>query len=146
MNIRIRGYEEAEHFVPDEPTYAIRIFNSPGMSSVRYGNLQKSENYVAIKEYTFDDIGLNSKEGIPFNRCIARQIVEDFQREGFSSSGLIVHCTQGLSRSPAVAIALNKLFNLGQDHKKMIYENEHYHYSIYRMIVEEGEKFNPLST
>ncbi|MEK6926868.1 MAG: hypothetical protein AABX11_00400 [Nanoarchaeota archaeon] len=52
--------------------------------------------------------------GIIFTPRIAEQILIDFERYSPNSEALMIHCYAGISRSPAVAMALNAIFKLGQ--------------------------------
>jgi hypothetical protein len=125
MRILVFDVNTAERYVPDTPTLAIRIFDSPASFGynrfpVREGSrLQESAHYQAILEYEFDDIDLMRKNqvaaGVAFNRSLARQILSDFKQHYREGMDLMVHCNAGQRRSPAVAGGLNDIFTLGHD-------------------------------
>ena len=130
MKITMMGFEKAESYVPTVKTYMIRIFdgiNYPeSITFIHYGDLVLSELFVE-KRYVFDDLQLdkilevapdyNWKEdgAVYFDIEIAKRIIEDFIEEGKDCLEMIVHCTFGLFRSPAVAMSLNEIFDLGND-------------------------------
>ncbi len=112
--------EQARKYVPEKKTYAIRLFGTDRSKYASYGELQDSKNYLAIKKYVFDDIEYTpeQEEGcgedyLAINDSIAREIITDFKPYRNSIDELLVHCWAGLSRSPAVAKALNDIFKLG---------------------------------
>src|SRR3989338_1330460 len=76
--------------------------------------------YTPYENTLFDDDnprswGKMGPASITFNEEIADRLLEDFAKEGRTREVLLVHCTRGINRSPAVGIALNDIFNLGQD-------------------------------
>lgn len=116
MQIHILGYDEAEKHIPKVPTYAIRIWNTHGfMRPMGRGPLINSPNYKKIQSYEFDDISHPETGKICFDNNIAKKILIDFQQDFTGCEALLVHCTVGENRSPAVALALNQIFNLGND-------------------------------
>lgn len=115
MDLHIFGARDAREFQPEKPMYVIRIFS-------RYSHYFDrkplvSPHYIAVKEYTFDDVWpeYNPERGIIITDDIAEAILTDFIEGKDSVDALLVHCTRGLNRSPAVGIALNEIFGLGQD-------------------------------
>lgn len=128
--------EQARKHVPERKTYAIRIFSRDPQYNGGYGQLKNSENYVAIKEYRFDDIdSLPLADDDPFQPItdkIARKIIQDFKPHRDSIEELLVHCKAGMSRSPAVAKALNEIFKLGNKKDFLDYDypnlNEYVYY------------------
>jgi hypothetical protein len=90
----------------------------------------KTEPYKQVFEYVFDDrdpaedcpnmaetngINFIKKVGfIPFGKDLATIILNDFRTWQERDVRLVVvHCYMGRRRSPAVAMALNKVFRLG---------------------------------
>jgi len=54
MNLDILSFEEALNYKPKPNSYAIRIFDSRSPTPIL--DLEKSENWVAVKDYSFDDV------------------------------------------------------------------------------------------
>lgn len=121
MEIFIANAEDAREFTPYEPTYAIRIFSSNMGNSVR--DLRDSKLYLKIMTYNFDDNQKTPPVDVGpkwFDENIAKSIVEDFEPFRNEVEWLLVHCSRGRNRSPAVAMCLNEVFQLGHDTKEMM--------------------------
>ena len=73
---------------------------------------------------------------------MADSLVGDFAGELSNIEALMVSCTLGKNRSPAVAMALNDVFSLGHDtgSLRQIYSN--YNNDVYQSILEAGERFH----
>lgn len=126
MAILIMGLKDALKFVPENPTYAIRIRNSD-ITDQEFATLQKSNLYYAINEYVFDDIDHWEKyrSGVIFTATIAEKIVRDFQGNRRNSQDLLVHCRAGINRSPALALGMNRIFNLGANEEEIISKHKY---------------------
>ena len=121
------NHEQARDFSPKARTYAIRIFDTDPKCKELYGKLLNFRSEDIIKEYFFDDITYTPEheEGDGDDYCsitdsIAAQISSDFSAHRDSIDELLVHCRQGQSRSPAVAMALNDIFNLGNNRSQLV--------------------------
>ena len=141
MKIRIRSLEGAILHEPQCPTYAIRIYNSEKMFGKEEAErarkpLRPSLNYNTIIGYEFDDIDPGNIRGVLFDEKIAKKIIEDFELNKKSCEELLVYCMLGRNRSPAVAIALNEIFSLGEnpDLLKLIYR--FYTRHVYQTMIE----------
>ena len=150
MDIKIFGWEKASEYVPLEPTYAIRILNGPSWDVNKdYPPLIESPNYKQIKEYTFDDVDLeycpNPRKDIFIDEKIAGKMLIDFRDGREGCLAFLVHCSRGQNRSPAVAIAFNEIFNLGQDGKVMreIYKARNVY--VYEMLIETAKGLKLIS-
>lgn len=132
--------EEAVAYQPQKPTYALRIFPSLFQLEVREFPLQNSYFYIRVAEYVFDD-----NETEPFkmesgaawiDENIAQMILDDFSQHRERIETLLVHCSGGKNRAPAVALALNESFNLGHDSKQLQQQypefNRHTHETLKR--------------
>lgn len=125
MRVLIMGRDGVAKHLPTKPTYCIRIFNSWDREGDKWARppLKESPNWRTVREYVFDDadeIYRNPCENpIVINEEMARRIVKDFidGREGCSE--LLVHCSRGKSRSPALALALGEVFGLDLDVEKV---------------------------
>lgn len=133
------GLGQAVSHCPAKPTYAIRIWSNFDDSLFRgMFPLRGSANYKSVREYTFDAVSDQEKRLLTPE--IARQIITDFG-EGRSECGeLLVHCSKGESRSPAVAIALNEIFSLGEDMEKLKNVYSEANWRVYETILKEAEK------
>jgi len=133
------GIVDAVGYVPVVPTFAIRIFGSDGRFK-DYG-LKNSELY-RIHEYTFDDNDPH-REGAPgriiIDGDIAREIIEDFRNGREGCSDLLVHCSMGEKRSPAVAIALNDIFDLGADKEALRRKYSFYDRGVYDVMMKSAD-------
>ncbi len=145
MNIHIRGNRTASTYLPVVPTLALQIFDSyPGSPKT---TLRDSPLFT-ICSYTFDDIDSDQllehypqtdvnklvERHVLFNKPLAQEILNDFTTKRVNNLDLLIHCTLGASRSPAVAIALNEIFNLGQQNLKEQYPA--YNHFVYRLLKE----------
>jgi len=82
-------------------------------------------------------------EIIKFNENMAVDII-NFVSE-HAPKNIVVHCDAGLSRSPAVAMALSEIFNYGANMPQMFVRSyvggmHFYNKHIYRTILKMGEK------
>ena len=136
----ITDLESAVKHIPSQPTYAIRI-DDP---AIHFGvpELAQSQFYVCVRRYWFDDVTPEIRQycDLMFNDDIASRILKDFSGYHERCSALLVHCRYGLSRSPAVAMALNDIFDLGQDTEEM--KRQHYKYNpfVYEKLLETAQK------
>ncbi|RLG10940.1 hypothetical protein DRN73_06645 [Candidatus Pacearchaeota archaeon] len=136
--ILIMPWKDAREFEPLTDTYAIRIL---GQLQRRVNEpLKKSERYSDIREYFFDDVSQGSSHTQTFTSENAKQILEDFRKRKKSSS-LLVHCLLGQSRSPAVAIALNEVFQVGNDSKELKKKYPLFNRHVYDTMMQEAERF-----
>jgi len=117
MNLLIMNSKDAQDYEPNKLTYAIRILYGR-MPTEFCGKLRDSDLYV-IREYKFDDVSPSETDDsgvmktVVLTRDISTDIITDFYRDGRGCSDLLIHCAKGQSRSPAVGIALNEIFYLG---------------------------------
>lgn len=145
MNIHIMGSRTANTYLPVVPTLAFQIFDSyPGSPKITLRN----SPLFTVCSYTFDDIDLDqllkhypetdlnklAQKHVLFNRTLAQEILDDFTIQKIDNLDFLIHCTLGASRSPAVAIALNEIFNLGQQNLKE--RHPAYNHFVYRILKE----------
>lgn len=140
MDLHILSLHKAVEFKPVKPTYAIRIFPSDMTDS--HFELEKSFLYKKVVEYTFDDVSPNLfLEGyMLIDDAIADLIVKDFAEYREKVEALLVHCSRGKNRSPAVAIALNELFGLGYDTEKLKIKFPESNWYFYGKLIEAGKQ------
>ncbi len=131
---------EAVEYQPVKPTYAIRIFSSFDDSDYK-PELQESHFYQRIAKYIFDDNDSSCKAGpVTITEDIANAIVIDFAESRNGVEALLVHCTRGRNRSPAVAIALNEIFSLGHDSKELKARFNESNWAVYKAILKTGQR------
>lgn len=134
MKIHIMGCNDAVLFVPKKPNYTIRI--SSRIS--RLPELRYSDLYRVVKCYEFQDVGSATYEETvrvhPFalRLDLAKEIISDFDFERGICQELLVHCQEGIGRSPAVAKALNETFRLGNQIRIVDYPLMNMH--VYRTL------------
>jgi hypothetical protein len=134
MKIWVENYVNARAFKPVEPTLAIRVFdrwaikhpkNEDGSWSNGPAAPFPKDRYKHVWEYTFEDVNYDlypdeerielmaKHDARPFTANIADDIVRKFNRHKDDVSSMLVHCHAGLSRSVAIATALDEMFELG---------------------------------
>ncbi len=128
---------DAVKHIPEPNTYGVRIASEFDFLNIL--PLQESENWVKIFEYHFDDIwpgypGITPRDAM-FNDDLAQKILSDFQEYKDRVDHLLVHCYAGQSISPAVAIALSEIFNLGHDPEIMKEKYPGYNQFIYEILL-----------
>ena len=147
MDLHILSLSEAIEFDPDKKTYVIRIFSSWDRESDK-PRLKPRIKYKHICEYTFDDVSPWMAPGylkkyILFNSELAEKIIREFDQHQKGCEALVVHCSRGINRSPAVGIALNELFEFGhptQNLKERYYESN---WHVYDTLIEAGARITP---
>ena len=135
MDLEILSGVLASQYIPRNSTYAIQIHSGMLPPSVK---LQNSSLYT-IREYVFDDVdpynGDTPKEAVVLDELLVRLIITDFTNHGLGKETLLVHCSRGINRSPAVAIALNERFNLGHDTLALKNKFSYSNWYVYDMIL-----------
>ena len=133
MNLLIYSMEKARDYVPTDRTLVMRIFDSYNSldrkEALPYEGMAKPK--VKVFSYVFDDVPAyeaskrKSRERLIkaghkiLDKDIASTLISDFSREYQSYDTLLVHCTNGNSRSTAVGTALKEIFRLGGDTEAM---------------------------
>ena len=121
MNLLIMAQWEAAKHVPEDNTYAIRIHSAhPGMPKVP--GLVKSDKYVHIVNYTFDDIDPRyPREGYRmFTEDLAKLMLLDFERHREEVDTLLIDAGMGKRRGPTIGVAFNEIFGFGHDSRELI--------------------------
>lgn len=143
MKLLIFSLDDAVAHCPQEPTYAIRIFSAYQRNNPLWEQpLASSEFYRAICTYYFDDVEpfFASKSEVLLDDGIAMKILDDFRRQSSGCKSLLVHCSRGRNRSPAVAIALNDIFGLGHDSDLLMKKYPDSNWYVYDKLIEAGRK------
>jgi len=133
MDIHVLNREMAGKYVPDKPEILIGILNSKPPENVPV-NVVPSNFRLAYLTYVVDDIDEKFEDYILISRDTASRIVDDFLRYRDRIEGFAVHCLAGLSRSPAVAVALNECFSLGHEQREFFSEYYTVNYAVYLAI------------
>ncbi len=140
------GLEQAKKHTPLVPTYAIRIFSGCPEENEYYRLLRYSKNYISVRNYVFDDIDdpkfkdENKKVFKIFDLEEARLIMSDFDEKRKECLELIVHCKYGNGRSPAVAAALNDIFELGEETWRLFALYPKMNQLVYERMMEVGRR------
>ena len=140
MDLHILSLSEAVGFQPTKTTYGIRIYASN--SQERY-DLQESQLYTGTHIYVFDDNERLMRAGpVDITEEIADLLIRDFATQKDRTEALMVHCSRGKNRAPAVAIALNEVFDLGHDTLKLKAKHNGYNKLVYKFILRAGQRHN----
>ena len=100
----VRSGRNAEFFRCDRPWAAISISSPAGDLPVL-----NEQNRIGLLQLVFDDTSDPNAAGA-FNQSLAHEIIF-FVRELWEEVDVFsIHCEVGLSRSPAVAAALSRIF------------------------------------
>jgi len=115
MNLIIKSRPGAEQHTSTVKTYAIRIH---GKKVGGWHELVHPD--CVVDTYEFDDIDDEEYySGIPdvtlFDVDKGILVIRNFIAHRGDCLDLLVHCEEGKSRSPAIGLALNDIFDLGQD-------------------------------
>lgn len=136
---------EAIDFMPakDRETYIIRIFDQRyPLLPFRY----PLNNVVFVDCFDFMHFDIVSGDRKADYKCIlnagnklftrrdANSLLDNFTSHFKEGMNLMVHCFQGRNRSPAVALALNDLFDLGHDYLWYKHRDE-YDDHVYKKIL-----------
>ena len=131
------GMNEATDYIPTKPTYALRIFSSFVPNMVDDFPLTDSRNYTAIKAYIFDDNDSSYEAGPAWiNPRIARDMIIDFQTHKKDIETLLIHCTHGKNRSPAIAMAFNDIFGFGYSILKLMEKYAAFNKHTYKTLLD----------
>ena len=139
MDLHITDYCGALEHRPSKNTYAIRI-SAPRFPAC--DPLIASDFYKCISSYSFNDTlpGRVMPGEILFSEDLALRMLRAFDYDRMVCESLLVHCSQGQNRSPAVAMALNDLFSLGHDTGKLMEQYPEYNTHVYNILKKVGER------
>jgi len=155
MELKILSCDAAREFEPKVKTAAMRIYSGNPYDNSDYGELRKSDLYVAQFQYTFDDIPCKSgdemdrlsKDGPDENQDIcymsrktAEHLVRDFISVKDSIECLMVHCRAGQGRSAGMGMALNEAFKFGDNTFRMSLEFPNFNLGVYELVLEAARK------
>jgi predicted protein tyrosine phosphatase len=125
-HVEVRSARNAEFFRSDRPWAAISVSSSgdfPVLDEV---------NRVGLLRLVFQDITDADQPGA-FNASIAMQIIDFVEGMWDKVEVFLIHCEVGLSRSPAIAAALSRIY-YGDDGPWL--ENYFSNPLVYRVLVE----------
>lgn len=134
MEISVLSREMARKRIPDKPELLIGILDSKPFTNVPIVPV-KSMLRADYLTYVFDDIAATYQDYVLIDEDIAGRILEDFSRFKGKIESLAVHCRAGLSRSPAVAAALNDCFSLGNSSEEFFNGGYPPNMFVYRTII-----------
>ncbi|MEK6757564.1 MAG: hypothetical protein AABX88_00400 [Nanoarchaeota archaeon] len=139
MRLTILPYRKAIIYEPQVKTLALRIFSSSHKNKEKR-KLVNSELYQKISEYYFDDLFVNDSPNELFSGDLARRMLNDVEKSINSCEEILIHCVLGKSRSPAVGIALNEIYNLGDDSQKLKNQFPNFNERVYQILIQENIK------
>jgi predicted protein tyrosine phosphatase len=137
--IEVRGIKDARLFECDVPWAAISI-----VSEVNGNPLLSSEKRIGLLNMAFEDIEfprLDTPPELVFNRAMARRILDFVASMWPQVECFLIHCHAGMSRSPAVAAAIEHIYHgNGADQHWFQYKTPNM--KVYQTILEEhyGQK------
>ncbi len=135
---------EAEKYIPKNPTYAIRILSSFQQRDpkLRFKSLQPSSLYRVVHEYFFDDTfpEIAKPKEVLFSSSLAEKMLRDFVIGRKGCEDLLVHCSLGKNRSPAVAIAFNDIFSLGENGFALSRLYDRSNWFVYNTLMKEAKR------
>ena len=148
MEILIMSLEQASSHEPTKDTYALRIFGRLSRILSRLHPLKESSFYRAIFEYDFDHIYPNTPDRkeyeILYDRGLAERLITDFIKNKDGCESLLVSCLYGRNRSPAIAAALNEIFNLGYDTNSLKEKHPRLNTHVYNTTIETARALGVL--
>ena len=133
MKIWVENFINARSFKPVEKTIAIRVFDPGAVKSPKDkdGDWRNGpaapfprDLYEAVWEYTFDDVmydGYSDEERRqlmadpkhhPFTANMADDLARRVAKMNSKVKALLIHCHAGVSRSVALAHAIDEMFEL----------------------------------
>jgi len=131
-SIEVRSLSDARKFVCSVPWAGISIVDNVGENPI----LSK-ENRVGLLNMSFEDIDFPRPTTPPeliFDAQKAKQIL-DFVKEMWPQvECFLVHCHAGMSRSPAVAAAIENIYH-GRGEDNYWFERKVPNMSVYRTIL-----------
>lgn len=140
----------AQRYKPNDITGVIRIYGNEALRGYDYPPLKPSSLFTGTLSYTFDDIGwltphemdtLDSQypeEYVFFSVLRATRLIRDVHQLCPSIDTLLIHSRYGSSRSPAVAMGLNDVLDLGYDTAQLAEQMSGYNTTIYEQMLRAG--------
>jgi predicted protein tyrosine phosphatase len=145
MAIIIRNKEDVLKYAPFVPTYVIRIADCGSSSELK--PLLESSNFRRINAYEIHDGEPDSRGNGPIESHVAEKLILDFiaVRQEFNDiQDILAHCNEGRSRGPAVAGALNEIFDLGAPVWRVSVDYPDYNIHVYNQIVKTAREMGVL--
>jgi len=155
VKITVLSLKDVQIYKSPRLACLIRIFGDEE-SYNEYFNVEGS--FVKSAVYFFDDLDLylETKYGKDhlkkiihaenpqiFHKILALQIISEFDtwKKHESFEELVVHCYVGAGRSPAIAMALNEIFQLGYQTQDLIKLYPEYNEYIFDVMVLVGKDY-----
>ena len=138
MSVLIKKLSDALDYKPEQKTHLIKILR--GIPDYDSFFKELNDPLYLSHEYVFADIESEKPGAILFNNTIAEKIIQDFQNNKDSCLELLVVCVLGRNRSPAIAIALNEIFNLGENTEELKKKYSELNKHVYRVMMQTAEQ------
>lgn len=134
MDIQVRSRQGARDFRSDVPWAAISITSNPHV----WPELS-DENRVGLLQLYFKDVTIPGENSI--TKGHVQQILDFVKTHWDHVECILVHCDAGMSRSPAVAAAIAKIF-IGEGEDQYYFQRYWPNYLVYKMLLE--AHFGPM--
>lgn len=125
-HFEVRSARNAEFFRSDRPWAAIQISSRDGHPDL------SDENRVGLLRLVFEDT-LDSDRLDSFNTSLATEILDFVEEYWGRVKVFLIHCDVGLSRSPAVAAALSRIY---YDDDGPWFEMHFPNYLVYELLID----------
>ena len=125
-SFEVRSARNAEFFRSDRPWAAIQISHHDDFPAL------SEENRVGLLRLVFEDIEDADMPG-SFNASLAAEILDFVDKIWDKVEVFLIHCEVGLSRSPAVAAALCRIY---YNHDGGWFDSIFPNRLVYRLLVE----------
>lgn len=102
-HFEVRSARNAEFFRSERPWAAIQISSRDGHPVL------SEENRIGLLRLVFEDT-LEPDRPDSFNASLAKEILDFVDEHWDKAETFLIHCDVGLSRSPAVAAALSRIY------------------------------------
>ena len=125
-HFEVRSARNAEFFRSERPWAAIQISHNDSFPTL------SEENRVGVLRLVFEDIEEADMPG-SFNASLAAEILDFVGKMWDNMDVFLIHCEVGLSRSPAVAAALCRIY---YNHDGRWFDSIFPNRLVYRLLLE----------
>lgn len=145
MNILVTDRDSIEAGILVRSSYVVISIHDPDKKKPL---IRKQSGLRAVLSLAFHDAepskGMTLPENITLMTKEQATLICEFVREWNGKVGsVVVHCEQGMSRSPAIAAAVSKSLGLDEQPFHKQYQPNRY---VYRLVVEAWSKAIPVAT
>lgn len=122
MKVTIKNLYNIENYIPNEKSILISIIDNEET------NIDFYNKYIKVLKLDIDDIDICIYKDIDFEKYNIfninhyNKIIEFIQEDDINE--IVIHCSLGISRSPAIAIGICKYLRLEDQYKKIRNSNK----------------------